>query len=515
VATPGGPAYVGLDLGTSGLKGVAVDEGGRSVAWSRAQYPTARDLPGAAEQQSDDWLGAVMSVVAELGQLVPPERWRGIGLSGMIPTLVLLDREDRPLVPAITWEDRRAEHEGARLAGRVGARRLYELTGQRVDGRYLVPMVERALRVQPELAGGLGRVVGAKDYIFGWLTGEWLTDPSTATGYGCYGLDGEEWLDEIVAATDLPPGARRWLPEIAPSSTARTIRRDVAALLGVPAGLPVYLGGADSVLALLGLGVSRPGDVAYVSGTSTVVLAASSEPLRDPAARYLVTPLAASPGWGLEMDLLSTGSAVGWLADQLGDECDEESITYLAASVPFVHAPVFLPHLAPGEQGALWDPSLAGALVGLTLRHSRADIARGLLNGIVVESRRCLAVLDEVFATGGTVHMSGALASTRAFLADLADASSRTVIAATDSAAGYSARGAASLVALALDGSSLPAGSGPPPVVVLPSAERYEKWSIVGERHDRVRVALAHGGPPDDGVVPRASLARCRGRDDG
>jgi len=512
VSAPGAPAYVGLDLGTSGLKGVVVDPAGDVVAWARSDYPTTRASAGAAEQDSADWLAAVVAVVAELALASPTSTWRALGLSGMIPTLVLLDAQDRPVAPAITWEDRRAQHEGARLARRVGQRRVYELTGQRVDGRYLLSMAEHALATRPGLGERVARMVGAKDYLFGWMTGEWLTDPSTATGYGCYGLDAGAWVEEIVERAELPAGARRWLPEIAPSATARPLRADVASVLGLPTGLPVCLGGADSVLALLGLGADSPGEVAYVSGTSTVVLAAASEPHRDRDARYLVTPLA-GPGWGLEMDILSTGSAIGWLARQFGSACDEAAVASMAAGVPFSDAPVFLPHLAPGEQGALWDPELTGSLVGLTLRHTRADLARGLLNGILLESRRCLAVLDEVLTRRGTVHVSGALASTRSFLADLADVSSRTVVAASSHGAGHSALGAASLASSAVDGVPLPAPTGPPPLVATPTAERGASWALVGERHDRVRAALSVR--QDHEVAPELASSRPGGEDRG
>jgi xylulokinase len=208
------------------------------------------------------------------------------------------------------------------------------------------------------------------------------------------------------------------------------------------------------VLGALGLGVREPGQVAYIAGTSTVILGVLAEPVPDPRHRYLVTPLAEPGAWGAEMDLLSTGSAIGWLAGLLGGGLDAAGLVALAAGADPARAPVLLPYLSPGEQGALWDPRLRGAAVGLSLAHGRADLARGLVNGIVLESRRCLAVLAEAGAggPGGTVRVAGGSAADPAFRADLADATGRRVSMPRDGDTDYSARGAALLAARAIDG---------------------------------------------------------------
>ena len=135
--------YVGLDLGTSALKAVAADESGAIVATARADYPTARPEAGASEQSPHDWMTAARLAIAELQRAVDPDLWRGMGLSGMIPTLVLAAAEGRVLAPAITWEDARAEPFGDALRDAVGADELYRRTGQWLDGRYLLPMAVR------------------------------------------------------------------------------------------------------------------------------------------------------------------------------------------------------------------------------------------------------------------------------------------------------------------------------------------------------------------------------------
>jgi xylulokinase len=387
------PIVVGIDLGTSSMKAVAIDRDGSVVARARAGYPTARPEPGRAEQRPSDWLRALGRVTAALAETVPPARWGAIGLSGMIPSLVLLDRAGHAVGPALTWEDARAEDEAVALRRRIGATRWYEATGQWVDGRYLLPMWRWMARRRPDLAERAAAVVGAKDFLLHRLTGRTVTDPSTATGYGCFDLRTGGWDFGIASAAGLGPSGPA-LPEILRSSERLALTQRAADALGLTPSTPVVVGAADSVLSADALGVVRSGDIAYVSGTSTVIVSFHDAFVADRRHRYLVTPAARAGRWGFEMDLMSTGSATRWCASLLGlGPRGESKLLALAEEAEDADAPVFLPYLAPGEQGALWDPGLRGALTGLTLRHRPADVARALIDGIVLESRRCVEVL--------------------------------------------------------------------------------------------------------------------------
>ena len=224
--TSGAPdVYIGLDLGTSGLKAVALTAAGEIVARGSAAHPTHRPDAGACEQDTGDWQRAVERVIAQLGQVVAAGRWQAIGLSGMIPTLVTLGPDGQPNGPVITWHDSRADDLGEEFRERYGAAELYRLTGQWVDGRYLLPMFGRIARTDPARAAATATIASVKDYLFAWLTGELATDPSTAAGYGCYELETGRWSAAALAAADLAPrlpagvrtpapGVRgeRWLP---------------------------------------------------------------------------------------------------------------------------------------------------------------------------------------------------------------------------------------------------------------------------------------------------------------
>jgi xylulokinase len=332
------------------------------------------------------------------------------------------------------------------------------------------------------------------------LTGHAATDPSTATGAGCFALEACEWSQDVLAAAAKAavPGASGRvlpaLPSVLRATATRPLRADVAASLGCDQ-VPVCVGAADSVLGALGLGVRAPGQIAYVAGTSTVILGIAGRPLLDPSNRFLVTPLAEPARWGLEMDLLATGSALHWLASLLGGGLDAAGVLALAAQVDPADAPIVLPYLSPGEQGALWDPALHGTIGGLTLSHDRRHLARGLVNGIVLESRRCLRVLDETGGQtspfAGDLLVAGGSATAKSFRADLADASGRHVIMPAGQDTDFSARGAALLAADAV-GRQLPhAAPAPAASITNPDPGRTSTWDTLWVRHERTRHAIS------------------------
>lgn len=479
--------FIGLDLGTSGLKAVALGRDGRILARTSSPYPTLQTSPGAYEQDPQDWYAAVALATRQLtGAVGGSASIRGIGLSAMIPTLVPVDSAVIPLGPAITWQDDRAEEEGRQLRDAVGAERLYGATGQWLDGRYLLPMYLAWRSREPARAVG-AHLLGAKDWLVARLTGEVATDPSTAAGIGAYELEGGGWYQPLLdAAQDAAGVELSGLPDVVEADTLLSLDAGAAADLGLPSGVPVAVGAADSVLGAYGLGVSTPGTIAYIAGTSTAIIGIAQQWVPDRQHRYLGTPLAEATMVGLEMDVLATGSAIRWLA-QLLQLSGEDELMKLARAVPIQDAPTVLPYLSPGEQGALWDPDLTGAITGLTLATGPAEVARGLLNSLVVESARCTSVLREAGMAGPLV-VAGGSAGDESFRADLADATGYPVLAPTDVDSDLSALGAARLVAAAMEQPITAAASLTEPL--LPRADRAELWAQIAERQDRVRASL-------------------------
>jgi xylulokinase len=416
----------------------------------------------------------------ELGSLVDPSGWATLGLSGMLPTLVSLDDERRVVGPAFTWEDGRSEPQAERIVEQVGAGVLYRKTGQRLDGRYLLPMYARRAGEVPTLRYALG----AKDYLLWWLTGAWATDPSTAAGYGCWDLRAERWDPAIAACAESPI-----LPEVVPSSKPYPLLAARAERWGCTPGIPVVVGGADSVMAADSLGITEPGRIGIISGTSTVIIGWSPSLRFDPESRYLVTPLVGD-GVGLELDLISTGSALVWMAEIFGLPGGAAELVELAETAALDESPIVLPYLGPGEQGALWDPRLIGLIQGITTSTTRAQLARGLVAGIVLETARCVAVLREAQGdlVANILHVTGASGSSGLFRQDLADATG-LIVRHDPGEHDHSALGAALFAGRsALDW--LEVGPLVQGEEVLADPAHAQRWSERLVRHESARSAL-------------------------
>jgi sugar (pentulose or hexulose) kinase len=401
---------LGIDLGTSAVKVVAMGLDDAVLGEGAAGFSTQGALPHQAEQQTADWLraatGAMRALAEELrGKLGIDwaKHVAAIGLTGQLPTLVCLD-EVKPLGPAITWKDGRAD---AWASSRVNSARrtlMYSRTGMPIDGRYLAPMLQYHFA---DRIAEVRTVLSAKDYLLCELTGLRLTEPSTAAGYGIYDLQERRFSEDLADFWHLPLAL---LPRIQSANTlAGPLNAAGARLLGLREGIPVSTGAADSVCASFAMAGLDERRVSISFGSSAVVIGASATPRFDASARYLLTPHVNDGWYGREMDLLATGTGYRWLSELFA--WDDGHIDQCAAqSVPGAHGLCFPPYLAGGEQGALWNPRLRGAIFGLGLRHSRADIARSFLEGVFFEIKRCVDVLAEtapidcVMISGKIVH---------------------------------------------------------------------------------------------------------------
>ncbi len=430
-AKPERPLTLGVDLGTSAVKVVALGADDAVMGEGVAGFGTDSSLPHQAEQQPTDWLRAASAAMHALaddlqGSLAGDwtEHVAAIGLTGQLPTLVCLD-DVKPVGAAITWKDGRAD---AWASARVDTARrtlMYARTGMPIDGRYLAPMLQYHFA---DRIGGVRTILSAKDYLLSELTGLRLTEPSTAAGYGIYDLRERRFSEDLADFWHLP---RALLPRIQGANTlAGPLNHAGAALLGLRAGLPVSTGAADSVCASFAMAGLDESAVSISFGSSAVVIGASVAPRLDPAARYLLTPHVNDAWYGREMDLLATGTGYRWLSELFAWNVGDID-RHAAQSVAGAHGLSFAPYLAGGEQGALWNPRLQGALFGLGLRHSRADIARSFLEGVFFEVRRCIEVLAET-APIDTVMVSGHLVHSPSSTQMLADILHRAVGAVPD-----------------------------------------------------------------------------------
>ncbi len=484
------PATIGIDLGTSSVKVVAVDADGRLIGEGSASFPTDSRLPLQAEQNCSDWLKAVSSAAAALKESVAQTcgaelNPAAIGLTGQLPTLVCLT-DGVPAGPAITWKDGRADEWTSQRIDPKYRAHLYARTGMPIDGRYLAPMLRYHWGVRIER---LTAVLSAKDYLLYALTGRLLTEPSTAAGFGIYDLHEGAFSEDLMQFWNLP---HRLLPRIDPAnSPAGPLSEEGAALLGLRPGIPVSTGAADSVCASYAMSGLDEHAVSISFGSSAVIIGASAAARFDGSARYLLTPHAV-PGWyGREMDLLAAGTGYRWLSEVLGWP-DGAIDAKAGESVPGAHGLSFPPYLGGGEQGALWNPRLQGALFGLTVRTSQADIARAFLEGVFFEVRRCVEVLAEA-APVESVMVSGNIvgsASSTQMLADILNRPVGTVAAKSPAAVG------AALLARRVSGSA-------PAVPNAGEAENSRPNPSVAREYDAIYAQyLARSAACEDRIAP-------------
>lgn len=380
--------YIGLDLGTSGLKGVLIDDGQRVLAEATAPLLVTRPQDGWSEQAPADWIAAAETVLDRLaahglGAL------RGIGLSGQMHGATLLDAADEVLRPCILWNDTRAHAEAARLDADP---RFRAITGNIVFPGFTAPKLDWVRAHEPALWDRVAKVLLPKDYLRLWLTGEHVAEMSDAAGTSWLDTGARDWSDDLLAATGL---GRAQMPRLVEgSAVSGVLRETLAARWGLPKGVIVAGGGGDNAASGVGVGVVRAGDAFVSLGTSGVLFAANDGYHPDPASA-VHTFCHALPGTWHQMGvILAATDALNWYARLLGQE-----VAALTADLGSLQAPgrtLFLPYLG-GERTPLNSATIRGAFAGLDHATDRQAATRAVLEGVAFAIRDCR---DALAATG-------------------------------------------------------------------------------------------------------------------
>ena len=419
-----------IDLGTSSVKMLLLEREGAVTACVRRPYETISPAEGRAEQRPSDWIAAICDAAQELAGQVGQscmEQVCAVGLSAQMPTLVLADAEGAALGNAIVWSDSRANAIAQAKLEEFGAARHYTLTGVVLDGHYIAPMYAWLCGHEPLRTSKVRWILSAKDYLCLWLCGRAITDPSTASGFGVYNLRSKSWEPSACALFGIP---QECLPEILPSDACcGAVRPEAAQLLHLPETAVVSNGAADSVCGVFGVGGSDEGTVCQIWGSSTAVLCGTKEPVYSPKQQFFITPTAQEDAYAVEADLLSTGVSHMWLKQLLHGHhlrkdsgSDPPDLSQLAAKAPAGSDGLFFfPYLSGGEQSVLWDPYLQGGILGLRLCHTRAHLARALLEGMCFETRRILAAFEEGGCVCREVVCTGSVVNDTFFMQLLAD----------------------------------------------------------------------------------------------
>ncbi|MEH2222164.1 xylulokinase [Nostoc sp.] len=397
---------VGLDLGTGGVRAIAVDLQGQIIAQSTRSYPLLTPQPGWTEQNSSDWVEASLDVLFDVTQQLNGHRAIALGLSGQMHGMVPLDAQGKAIRPAILWNDQRTGKAVAEIEAAIPRQELIQRTGNPAITGFQLPKLLWLRTEEPQAYTRLWQILLPKDYLGYVLTGEAVTEPSDASGVGCLNLANRQWDTDILHTLDINPAL--FPPVIESTAIAGRLKSEIAARVGLPVGLPVVAGGGDNAAAAIGLGISSSnlsrGSLSI--GTSGVIFAPCDRPIPDPEGRvHLFCHV--DGGYHLLGVTLAAGGSLRWYRDTFAPQISYTDLMDMAErSQPGARGVLFLPHLA-GERSPHLDPDTRGALVNLSLAHTQADITRAVLEGVAFSLRSALEVisaiapLDQLLATGG------------------------------------------------------------------------------------------------------------------
>lgn len=410
---------VSLDLGTGGVRSLAVNLQGQIIAQTTRSYPLLTPQPGWTEQNPSDWVEASLNALFDVAQQLDgyramssdkPLRVYALGLSGQMHGMVALDAEGKVIRPAILWNDQRTGKAVDAIEAIIPRQELIQRTGNPAITGFQLPKLLWLRAEEPQAYARLWQILLPKDYLGYVLTGSLFTEPSDASGIGCLNLANRQWDTDILNALNINPAL--FPPVVESTAIAGRLKSEIAVRVGLPAGLPVIAGGGDNAAAAIGLGISSSnlnrGSLSI--GTSGVIFAPCNRPIPDPQGRvHLFCHV--DGGYHQLGVTLAAGGSLRWYRDTFADISYTELMDMAQRSLPGARGVLFLPHLA-GERSPHLDPDTRGALVNLSLAHTQADITRAVLEGVAFSLRETLEVISaiapvhQLLATGGGARSS-------------------------------------------------------------------------------------------------------------
>ena len=424
--------YIGIDLGTSGTKTVLFDREGHALASATIEYPLYQPQNGYAEQDPDDWwnaaAGTIRMVLEQSG--VDSAEVKGIGISGQMHGLVMLDKEGKVIRRSIIWCDQRTAKECEEITEKVGAKRLIEITANPALTGFTASKILWVRNNEPENYAKCAKILLPKDYVRYKLTGEFATEVSDASGMQLLDVPNRCWSDEVLEKLDIDKNLLGKVYE-SPEVTG-TVTAEAAALTGLKEGTIVVGGAGDNAAAAVGTGVVEDGKAFTTIGTSGVVFAHSSTVSIDPKGRVHTFCCAVPGQWHIMGVTQGAGLSLKWFRDNF---CESEKETAAQMGVdPYYlmdqqaeQSPIgsnrllYLPYLM-GERTPHLDPDCRGVFFGLSAIHQKRDLLRAVLEGVAYSLNDCKNIIggmgvpvSDMMACGG----GGTSKIWRQMLADL------------------------------------------------------------------------------------------------
>ncbi len=400
--------WLGVDIGTGGSRALLIDEQGQVRFGFTAPHEDMRmERPLWAEQHPDNWWDAAQKAIAGVLKeaRIGGDKVRGIGLSGQMHGLVILDEENRVIRPALIWCDQRSQPQVDSINRLVGPENVLAFTANPVLTGFTLPKLLWVRDNEPRHFERVRKMLLPKDYVRFRLTGEFASEVSDASGTALFDVVTRRWSTRMLERLKLDADI---LPAVVESpEVTGAVSEEAAAATGLMPGTPVVGGAGDQAASAVGNGIVNAGTVSCTLGTSGVVFAHMDRASYDPKGRVHTFCHAVPGKWHIMGVTQGAGLSLQWFRNQLAPGADYNALTAEAAKAPCnSHGLFWLPYLM-GERTPHLDASARGGWIGLTAKHTRADLIRSLLEGVSYSQKDCLAVIEELGVNVKSVCASG------------------------------------------------------------------------------------------------------------
>ena len=425
---------IAIDVGTQSLRSSVFDTAGNQYFTASYDY-SPRFSPGnRAEQAPSSWEEALHHTLSRTGFFLAQQKDKPvacIAITSQRASVIPMDEAGHPLHDALMWQDKRAVRECEQIAEKISPEALYAQCGLRLDPYFSLPKMLYLRNERPDVWEKTKKLIGVQDYICYLLTGKYVTDWSQACRTMLLDLRTFTWNEALLSLLELD---RSLLCDLCPpGGVAGTLSESYAAMVDLPAGLPVLLCGGDQQCAALALGLFSPGSATANTGTGSFVLGYAAQPTFDEQQRILCSAAAIPGRWIVEAGIYASGATYNWCRKQLFDQCGADEVTFeqvnreVDDTAPGAGGVVVLPHFQ-GSAAPHWNPKAKGMFFNMNLGTTRGQMCRALLEGIASEIAENIALIEQNAGEIERVYLAGGLTKFPTYCQILADCLEKPVI---------------------------------------------------------------------------------------
>ncbi len=427
-----------IDLGTMGCRTIIFNEKGKKLSQAYQEYQSIYFSSRWIDHDPTTWLKAAQKTVKEaMGKTnIDQKKLSAISVTSQRATFIPVDREGNPLDNAILWQDKRAIAEAKFLVDIYGLKKIYAITGLRVDPYFTLPKLLWLKKNKEEVYNKAFKFLSVQDFIIYFLTGIFKTDWTQASRTMLFNIDQFKWDEELI--NDVGIDFHKLPEAVPPGSIIGMLSHSAASNLGLPEGIPVIIAGGDQQCAAIGLGVVRDGLLEANTGTGSFILTNCNKPFKDINQRLICSASSIAGEWVLEAGIFTTGSIYRWFRDNIYFYGREElkkinTDTYHFMNSEAEKEPIgangllLIPHFA-ASAAPYWNPEACGILFGLSLGHTCSSIIRAILEGIAFEIQKNIMIMERYIGPVKEVRISGGLTRSEVFNQIQADVYGKPVV---------------------------------------------------------------------------------------